>query len=232
MAKNLVSTLEEDNFQEEKERFFSFDLATLKRPGVILRLLAILVCLIAIVLTVVLPTVTIEYKFYSSSSEFDNARALAFPAETIYGPNALFGGGYFAMYFKSNVIKGVHILSSVQANFNWILFALLLCMFAFMILGFFVTFTKKMEKLSKLTTLGFAIGAFAAIGSPIWFMVANGIGNQYAVATTTLTRYWTYDSFYCHCSWGAVVAAIVFVIAAILFGIGSGLENKGGERGR
>ncbi len=136
------------------------------------------------------------------------------------------------MYFKSNVIKGVHILSSVQANFNWILFALLLCMFVFMILGFFVTFTKKMEKLSKLTTLGFAIGAFAAIGSPIWFMVANGIGNQYAVATTTLTRYWTYDSFYCHCSWGAVVAAIVFVIAAILFGIGSGLENKGGERGR
>ncbi len=232
MAKNLVSTLEEDNFHEENKRFFSFDKETLKRPGVILRLLAILVCLVAIILTVVLPTVTIEYKFYSSSSEFDNARALLFPAETIYGPNALFGGGYFAMYFKSNIIKGVHVLSSVQAQFNWILFILLICMVAFMVLGLFVTFTKKMEKFSKLTTLGFAIGAFAAIASPVWFMVTNNIGNDYAVSTTTLTRYWTYDSFYCHCSWGAIVAAIVFIIAAVLFGVGSGLENKGGERGR
>ncbi len=232
MAKNLVSTLEEDNFHEEKEKFFSFDLATLKRPGVIIRLIALAVCFIAIVLTATLPTVLIEYKFYSSSSEFDNARAMLFPAETIYGPNALFGGGYFAMYLKSNTIKGVHILTSIEANFNWVLFMLLVCMVLFIGLGFFVTFTKKMEKFSKLTVLGFAIGAFAAIASPVWFMVSNNIGNQYSVATTDLARYWTYDSFYCHCSWGAVVAALVFVLAAVLFAIGGGLENKGAERGR
>lgn len=232
MAKNLVASLEEDNIKEEKGRFLSLDLNTLKRPGVILRLAGLLVCFIAIILTVVLPTVTIEYKWYSSSSEFDVARSTLFPAETIYGPNALFGGGYFAMYFKSSIIKGVHILSSVQAQFNWILFILLLCMVGFIVLGFFVTFTKKLEKFSKLTVLGFAIGGFAAIASPIWFMVTNNIGNQYAVATTTLTRYWTYDSFYCHCSWGAIVAAITFVIAAALFALGSGFENKGGERGQ
>lgn len=219
--------------QEEKtSRFFTFNKETLKRPGVILRLIAIVVCLLGVILTVVLPTVTIQYKYYSSSSEFDNARALLFPAETIYGPNALFGGGYFAMYFKSNILKGVHVLSSVEAQFNWILFVLLLCMFGFMILAVFVTFTRKLEKFSKLTVLGFAIGAFAAIGSPIWFMVANNIGNNYAVATTALSKYWVYDSLYCHCAWGAIVAASVFIIAAILFAIGSGLENKGGERGR
>ncbi len=232
MSNNLVASLEEDNIKEEKGRFFSFDLETLKRPGVILRLAGLIICFIAIVLTIVLPTVTIEYKWYSSSSEFDVARSNLFPAETIYGPNALFGGGYFAMYFKSSVIKGVHILSSVQAQFNWILFILLLCMVGFVVLGFFVTFTKKLEKFSKLTVLGFAIGGFAAIASPIWFMVTNNIGNQYAVATTTLTRYWTYDSFYCHCSWGAIVAAITFIVAAALFALGSGFENKGGERGR
>ncbi len=232
MANTLVNTLDEEVVTEEKHRFFTFDKETLKRPGVILRLAGIAVCLVAVFLTVLLPTVTLQYKFYSSSSEFDNARALLFPPETIYGPNALFGGGYFAMYFKSNTLKGVHLLSSVKAQFNWILFVLLLCMFAFMVLGVFVTFTKKMEKFSKLTVLGFAIGAFAAIGSPIWFMVANNIGNEYAVATTTLTRYWLYDSFYCHCAWGAVVAALTFVVAAVLFAIGSGIENKGGERGR
>ncbi len=216
----------------EAKRFFTIDKETLKRPGVILRLIAIGVCLIAIILTVVLPTVTIQYKYYSSSSEFDNTRALLFPTETIYGPNALFGGGYFAMYFKSNTLKGVHVLSSVQAQFNWILFALLLCMFAFMILAVFVTFTRKLEKFSKLTVLGFAIGGFAAIASPVWFMVTNNVGNTYAVATTSLTKYWVYDSFYCHCAWGAIVAACTFILAAILFAIGSGLENKGGERGK
>ncbi len=232
MASSLVSSLDDALPLEEKESFFSFNKATLKRAGVILRLLGLFFCLLAIILTAILPTVTIEYKFYSSSSEFDNARAQLFPAETIYGPNALFGGGYFAMYFKSNVIKNVHILSSVQAQFNWILFLLLVCMVLFIALGFFVTFTKKMEKFSKLTTLGFAVGGFVAIASPIWFMVSNNIGNQYAVATTVLSRYWTYDSFYCHCAWGAIVAACVFLLSAVLFGIGSGLENKGGERGR
>ena len=232
MTASLVSSLDGELAQEKKEPFFSFNRATLKRAGVILRLLGLFTCLLAIILTATLPTVTIEYKFYSSSSEFDNARAVMFPAETIYGPNALFGGGYFAMYLKSNIIKSVHILSSVEAQFNWILFILLVCMLLFMGLGFFVTFTKKMEKFSKLTTLGFAIGAFAALASPVWFMVSNNIGNQYAVATTVLSRYWTYDSFYCHCSWGAIVSACVFVLAAILFALGSGIENKGGERGQ
>ncbi len=232
MAKNLVASLEEDNLPKEKERFLTLDRETLKRPGVILRLLGIVFCLLAIILTIVLPTVVIEYKWYSSSSEFDVTRSSLFPAETIYGPNALFGGGYFAMYLKSAIIKSVHILSSVKAQFNWILFILLICMVVFIVLGFFVTFTKKMEKFSKLTILGFAIGAFVAIASPIWFMVTNGIGNQYAVATTVLSRYWMYDSFYCHCSWGAIVAAVAFIVAAVLFGIGTGIENKGGERGQ
>ena len=228
----LVSSLEEDSLIEEKEKFFNFDRDTIKRPGVICRIVGIFVCLLAIVFTVVLPTITIEYKSYSNSTQFDKARALAFPAETIYGPNALFGGGYYGMYVRSNTAKTAHILVTKQAFFNWILFVLLLCLLAFAVLAFFTTFTKKFEKMSKLVILGFSIGAFAAVASPVWFMVTNSIGNQYAVATTNLSNYWFYDSFYCHCAWGAIVAAITFVVAAVLFGVGTALENKGGERGR
>ena len=136
------------------------------------------------------------------------------------------------MYVRSNTAKTAHILVTKQAFFNWILFALLLCLLAFAVLAFFTTFTKKFKKMSKLVILGFSIGAFAAVASPVWFMVTNSIGNQYAVATTNLSNYWFYDSFYCHCAWGAIVAAITFVVAAVLLGVGTALENKGGERGR
>lgn len=229
--KKLVSTLEEDALLEEKEPFLVISKDAVKRPGVILRLAAMVTCLVAIFLTVILPTVTIDYKNYSNSTTFDKIRALAFPSEIITGPNAAFGGGYYAMYLRSKETPA-HILVTHQAHFNWILVILLVVLLAFIGLAFLVTFSKKAEKLSKLVVLGFSVGGFVAIASPVWFMVTNNIGNNYAVQSTELANYWLYDSFYCHCAWGAIVAAIVFLAAGILFGIGAGLENKGGERGQ
>ena len=228
MAENIIR--DEEVVIEEKEPFLVINKETVKRPGVILRLLGILSCLVGIILTVILPTVTMEYRTYSSGSTFDPIRAEAFPAQTIHGPNALFGGGYFALYLKS--ADTPHLLATVKASFNPILFCILVAMVLFAALAFFVTFSKKMEKLSKLATLGIAVGGFGAIASPVWFMVANHFGNNYLVPTSNLSGYFMYDSLYCHCAWGAVVAALVFVLGASLFGIGANLENKGGERGQ
>lgn len=228
MAENIIR--DEEVVVEEKEPFLVINKETLKRPGVILRLAGIALCTLGVILTIVLPTVVMEYRGYSSASTFDPIRAAAFPQQIISGPNALFGGGYFALYLKS--ADTPHLLATVKASFNPILFVLLVCMIAFAVLAFFVTFSKKMEKLSKLATLGIAIGGFAAIASPIWFMVANSFGNNYLVPTSNISEYFMYDSLYCHSAWGAIVAAIVFVVAASCFGIGANLENKGGERGQ
>lgn len=228
MAENIIR--DEEVVVEEKEPFLVINKETIKRPGVILRLLGIVSCLVGIVLTVILPTVTIEYRTYSSASTFDSIRANAFPAQTIYGPNALFGGGYFALYLKSEDTP--HLLSTLKASFNGILFAILVAMVIFAALAFLVTFSKKMEKFSKLAVLGIALGGFGAIASPVWFMVANNFGNTSATAKSDLADYFMYDSLYCHCAWGAIVAALVFVLGAALFGIGANLENKGGERGQ
>lgn len=229
--KKLVATLEEDALLEEKEPFLVINKDTVKRPGVILRLAAMVTCFVAIILTVVLPTVTIDYKNYSNSTTFDKLRAAAFPSEIISGPNALFGGGYYGMYLRSKD-TAAHILVTNQAHFNWVLTILLVVLLASIVLAFFVTFSKKAEKLSKLVVLVFCVGGFVSIASPIWFMVTNNIGNNYAVQATELANYWLYDSFYCHCAWGAIAAAVVFLIAGVLFGLGATLENKGGERGQ
>ncbi|MCQ2772877.1 MAG: hypothetical protein MJ238_06385 [Bacilli bacterium] len=228
MAEKIIR--DEEIVVEEKEPFLVINKETLKRPGIILRLIGIALCLIGVVLTVILPTVVMEYRSYSSASTFDPVRGAAFPQQIIGGPNALFGGGYFALYLKS--ADTPHLLTTVRASFNPILFTILACMLVFAVLSFFVTFSKKMEKMAKLATLGIALGGFGAIASPIWFMVANNFGNNYLVESTNITEYFMYDSLYCHSAWGAIVAALVFVVGASCFGIGTNLENKGGERGQ
>jgi hypothetical protein len=96
-------------------------------------------------------------------------------------------------------------------------------------LAFLVTFSKKMEKYSKVVTLGYVIGGLGMLCSPIWFMVVNHFGNTSAIATTDLTHYFLYDSLYVHCAYGAIVSCLVFTVAAILFAVGTSREMAGGD---
>lgn len=212
---------------EEKEKFLVFNGETLKRPGVILRLISIVVCFVALFLSASLPMVAIDYASYSSSTTFSPERAARFPEELIGGWNALFGGDYFSYYLKSKY--GPELLYTTKASFNGIAFGILVFTIFIAILAFFVTFSKRMEKYSKIVTLGYFVGGLGMLCSPIWFMVANSFGNTSAVATTDLTHYFLYDSLYVHCGYGAVVACFVYILAAILFGVGTSREMAGGD---
>lgn len=212
---------------EEKERFLVINGSTLKRSGVILRLLSMVVCFVAVVLSAILPMVSIEYASYSSSTTFSGERAARFPQELIGGWNALFGGDYFSYYLKSKY--GPELLYTTKANFNGISFGILVFALVIAALAFLVTFSKKMEKYSKVVTLGYVIGGLGMLCSPIWFMVVNHFGNTSAIATTDLTHYFLYDSLYVHCAYGAIVSCLVFTVAAILFAVGTSREMAGGD---
>jgi hypothetical protein len=226
MEQVLTAAVNDASTVEEKVPFFSFNLATLKRPGVILRLVSILVCYVAILLAVLLPTVTINYASYSSAT-LPIERVNRFPSELIPGASVLFGGGYFCYYLRST--RGVVVLTTAQSHFNWISFMILIFATLITILAFLMTFTKKLEKASKVVTLGYVVSGLGILCSPVWFMVVNGFGNDYAVATTDLSHYFAYDSLYCHCGYGAIASCLVFVAAAIIFGIGTNRENAGGD---
>jgi hypothetical protein len=227
MEQMLTAAVNDAVVGEEKERFLVINGAALKRSGVILRLLSILVCFVAIILSAALPMVTIQYATYSSSTTFSSERAARFPQELISGWNTLFGGDYFSYYLKSKY--GPELLYTTKANFNGISFGILLFAIVIAVLAFFVTFSKKMEKYSKIVTLGYFIGGLGMLCSPIWFMVVNSFGNTMATATTDLTHYFVYDSLYVHCAYGAIVSCLVFVLAAVLFGVGTSREMAGGD---
>ncbi|OPZ35764.1 MAG: hypothetical protein BWY98_00633 [Tenericutes bacterium ADurb.BinA155] len=227
MEQTLQVAVNDAPVEEAKEHFFSFNLATLKRPGVILRLASILICYLAILFSIILPMVTINYATYSSSTTFDPARAAKFPSELIPGQSALFGGGYFAYYLKSKY--GVEILYTAESKFNPIVFSILVFATLITILAFLLTFSKKLEKLSKLVTLGYVLAGIGVLCSPIWFMTVNSFGNTAGTSTANLTHYFVYDSLYVHTAYGAIVSCLTFVAAAILFGIGTNRENAGGD---
>lgn len=227
MENVLSSAVNDAPEVEEEERFLIINKAAFKRPGVILRLVSIVVCFLAIILAVALPMVSIEYASYSSTTTFSPERALRFPKELISGFNNLFGGDYFGYYLKSKY--GAEVLQTVLAKFNWIFFVILICAVLFAVLAFFVTFSKKMEKLSKLVILGYVVCGLGALCSPIWFMAVNNFGNTQAIATSDLTHYVLYDSLYVHDAYGAIVSCFVFVAAGVVFAIGTASENAGGD---
>ena len=211
----------------DKESFFRFDKEALKRVGVILRLLSIPVAIIAMVLAIALPTVTIDYANYSQSSDFNPARAEAFTPELISGWDSMFGGGYFYYYLKST--EGPTVLFTSIMKTDWILIVAMIVGFITMGLCVMVTFSKKMEKLSKLVTLLYFVVGLFVLASPIFFMTTNGFGNTSAVSSTDVANYWLYDSLYVHCAYGAIVSFAVFVVSAVLFTVGTNREMAGGD---
>lgn len=211
----------------EKEPFFKFDKASFKRIGVILRLVAIPVALIAMILAVALPTVIIDYANYSQSSDFSPARANAFTPEYIPGWEAMFGGGYFYYYLKAK--DGPTVLFTAVTQTSWILIVCMLIGFVTMALTVMVTFSKRMEKWSKLVTLLYFVVGLAVLASPIFFMTANGFGNTAAVKPSDAAHYWLYDSLYVHCAYGSIVSFAVFTLSAVLFALGTNREMAGGD---
>jgi hypothetical protein len=227
MESTLVAAINDAPETVEDERFLIINQAAIKRPGVILRLVSIVVCFLAMVFAVALPMVSIQYASYSSSTTFSAERAARFPLESISGWNNLFGGDYFGYYLKSKY--GAEVLYTTKANFNWMFFIFMIMAIVFAALAFFVTFSKKMEKLSKLVILGYIVCGIACVCAPIWFMAVNNFGNTQATATTDLGHYFLYDSLYVHDAVGAIVSCIVFVVAGVLFAVGTAYENAGGD---
>jgi len=212
---------------EGKESFLSFSKSSFKRIGVILRLISIPICFLAMALSLSLPLVSIQYANYSDSTTFSAARANRFPIELISGWNVTFGGTEFSYYLKSKY--GPELLNTTTASFNWVSFLILAFAFLICVFAFLVTFSKKMEKFSKIVILGFALTGIAVLCTPIWFMAINHFGNTQAVATTDLTNYFLYDSLYVHCAFGSIVSCLVYICSAILFGVGTNFENAGGD---
>lgn len=213
--------------KEEKESFFRFDRSSLKRVGVILRLASIPVAIIGMILALVLPTVTIEYATYSSSTTFDASRASSFVPEHILGAQALFGGGCFYYYAKMD--GGPALLYTSEANANWILISIFLVGLLTMVLAFLITFSKKMEKWSKLTTLLYFVVGLAILASPIFFMVANHFGNTYGQNKNDIVHYFVYDSLYVHDAYGSLVSFLFLALSAVLFAVGTNREMAGGD---
>ncbi len=212
---------------EERESFFRFDKSSLKRVGVILRLASIPVAIIGLILALVLPTVTIEYATYSSSTTFDVARANSFVPELILGAQALFGGGCFYYYAKMD--GGPALLYTSEVSTNWILIAMFVVAILTMVLAFLITFSKRMEKLSKLATLLYFVAGLAILASPIFFMVANNFGNTYGQNKNDIVHYFVYDSLYVHDAYGAIVSFAFMSLSAVLFAIGTSREMAGGD---
>ncbi len=224
---NAVNQHQAMNPKKAKEPLFNFDKAALKRVGVILRLISIPVALVAMILAIALPTIIVDYANYSQSSNLSPVRANAFTPEYISGFNAMFGGGYFYYYLKS--AEGPTVLYTSPILTNWPLIIAMLVGFITMALCFMVTFSKKLEKLSKLVTLLYFVVGLFVLASPISFMAINGFGNTAAVAQNDLANYWLYDSLYVHCAFGSIVSFAVFAVSAILFGIGTSREMAGGD---
>lgn len=223
----LTAQVNDASATEEKEKFFIFSKAAFKRVGVLLRLLSIPLCFLGIILSLALPTVAINYANYSSSTTFSAERAARFPTELISGWNATFGQSYFSYYLKSRY--GVELLYTAETSFNAIMFWLLFGAFLVSAFAFAVTFSKKLEKYSKVVLLGYILAGIGVLCSPVWFMFANSFANNNAVLKTDLTHYFVYDSLYVHDGYGSIVACFVFVLAAVLFAIGTSRENAGGD---
>ncbi len=213
--------------EEAKETFFRFEKDALRRVGVILRLVSIPVALIGILLAIILPTVTIEYANYSQSTTFPVGRADSFVPELIPGYQALFGNGCFYYYAKMN--GGPTLLYTAEASPNWILITVFAICLLCCGLVFCITFSKKMEKWSKLATLLYFVTGLAVLASPVFFMVTNNFGNTSAVKTGDLGHYVVYDSLYCHDAYGAIVSFTILTVAAILFAVGTNREMAGGD---
>lgn len=227
MESMLTAQVNDASVTEEKEKFFVFSKAAFKRIGVILRLLSIPLCLLGILLSLALPTVAINYATFSSATTFSAERASRFPTEFISGWNATFGHSYFSYYLKSRY--GVELLYTAQSSFNAIVFWILFGALLFAAFAFAVTFSKKLEKYSKIVLLGYILAGIGILCSPVWFMFANSFANNSAIAKTDLTHYFVYDSLYVHDAFGSIVACFVFILAAVFFAIGTSRENVGGD---
>lgn len=195
------------------------------RLGQWFRIAAVVLTLIAIVLYIALPQITVAYQKYSNTSTA-GARDYDFPQEFITGASNFFGGGYFSYYTISDL--GSEVLVSKETSFNGFALGLVLVALIACGLDIWLNFTRKNEKWSKLTTLLFVIAGLMAIMGPIWFLAVNKIGGADWTKATDLFNYWKYDSLYVHDAYGALVSGGVFLLGAICFSIGTGLE--GGDK--
>lgn len=212
---------------KEKEPFFKFEASALKRVGVILRLIAIPVAIIALILAIVLPTVVIDYADYSGSTAFPSDRTDAFVPELIPGYLALFGGDYFYYYLQFK--DGPVVLMTALAKLNGIILGSVIVLFLNMIFSVLVTFSKKMEKYSKVVPLLYFLVGVAVLASPVCFMVTNSFGNTGAVPPGDAAHYVLYDSLYVHSAYGAIIAFAIFCVSAILWSVGTNFEMAGGD---
>jgi hypothetical protein len=195
------------------------------RKGQWVRLSAIVITLVAIILFLTLPQITIAYQKYSNTSTA-GARDYSFPLELISGIQNLTGNGYFAIYRKS--AQGPEVLTTLKSSFNGFALSTIIVAIVACGLDIWLTFTKKNEKWSKLTALLFVICGIMAFMGPIFFLVSNGFGAADWTASSDIFSYWIYDSLYVHDAYGAVASGLVFFIAAIAFGVGTSLE--GGDK--
>ena len=112
-----------------------------------------------------------------------------------------------------------------MARFNFFALGLFLLVLVACGLTLWLNFTKKHEKWSKLITLFYVVGGLMIIMGPIWFLATNGFGGADYTDGLDVSRYWNYNELYVHDAYGALVAGLVVIAAAVLFGIGTSLEG-------
>jgi hypothetical protein len=195
------------------------------RKGQWFRLAAIALTVLALVFYLFLPQVLIAYQLYLNTSTA-GARDYLFPVEYVSGTTNFFGVGYFTFYLKSSL--GPEVLTARQAAFNWFGLGLVITAFFAAGLAGWLNFTNTHEKYSKLVTLLFVIPGLMCFMSPIFFLTINQFGAADWTASSNLLSYWIYDSLYVHDAYGAVIAGLAFLGAAVFFGLGTNAE--GGDK--
>lgn len=195
----------------------------LLRPGQWLRIVAVAVAIVGLALYLILPQVIIAYQRYDNLTVGDRVLE-EMPLQFISGINNFFGGTSFAFY-KNSEYQSVEILTSQVARFNFFALGLFLLVLVACGLTLWLNFTKKHEKWSKLITLFYVVGGLMIIMGPIWFLATNGFGGADYTDGLDVSRYWNYNELYVHDAYGALVAGLVVIAAAVLFGIGTSLEG-------
>lgn len=223
----MEALAKENKIAEKKEPFFKFEASALKRVGVILRLVAIPVAIIALIVALILPTVAIDYASYSGSTTFPADRAEAFIPELIPGYLCLFGGDYFYYYLEFK--DGPIVLNTALAQLNVILLVSIVILFLNMAFSVLITFSKKLDKYSKVIPLLYFIVGLVVLASPVTFMVTNSFGNTGAVGAGDAAHYIIYDSLYVHSAYGAIISFAIFCVSAVLWSVGTNFEMAGGD---
>jgi hypothetical protein len=217
----MVTNMENAEVAKKKFSLTSIHL----RKGQWLRLAATGAAFLGIVFYLCLPQVLIAYQLYSNTSTA-GVRDYLFPAEYISGTTNFFGNVYFILYQKSNL--GPEVLTTKMASFNGFALTIVLLALAAMALCLWLNFTSAHEKYTKVCTLLFVLPGIMCFMGPIFFLAVNGFGAADWTASSNLQKYWIYDSLYVHDAYGAIMAGLTFMGAAVLFGLGTNAE--GGDK--